>query len=278
VTEPLNVLSEDEPCVACGYNLRGLAADGLCPGCGGEVGRSLQKKLLGFTELGWRKRIANAVVLTWCSDAALFLFTALYYLVKWWPHLFWSFLPLISHADARFILFWAIGWLAAWLITSPEPGKLVLPGAVSARQWVRFFATVESAAAIFIHYRSAPNPWIGGLWYFIDAALLSLWTWTLWSYVNQLCRRLSNSSLGWQASVLKWIRTSVIGARGLYWLCLLAGWSPIAPGKVWILETYFDIESYLIMAFQLWTVIFFWPRFRRALLAGIPRNSVDALR
>jgi len=34
-------LTEDLPCVRCGYNLRGLKAEGNCPECGASVGKSL---------------------------------------------------------------------------------------------------------------------------------------------------------------------------------------------------------------------------------------------
>jgi hypothetical protein len=46
-------IAHDHPCRKCGYNLRGLSADGRCPECGTPVGYSLKGDLLRFCDPGW---------------------------------------------------------------------------------------------------------------------------------------------------------------------------------------------------------------------------------
>jgi hypothetical protein len=41
--------TQDVPCLRCGYNLRGLKIDGLCPECGAPIARSLHGNLLGYS-------------------------------------------------------------------------------------------------------------------------------------------------------------------------------------------------------------------------------------
>src|SRR5687768_14962896 len=46
-------LAHDVACRKCGYNLRGLDANGRCPECGTAVGYSLHGDLLRFCDPNW---------------------------------------------------------------------------------------------------------------------------------------------------------------------------------------------------------------------------------
>ena len=50
-------LAEDRLCIDCGYNLRGLRPDGLCPECGGAVAASLRGLKLEAASLPWLRSI-----------------------------------------------------------------------------------------------------------------------------------------------------------------------------------------------------------------------------
>jgi hypothetical protein len=49
----------DTPCVSCGYNLRGLAAEGRCPECNTPLEWSLGRYRLCFAESGWVESLAR---------------------------------------------------------------------------------------------------------------------------------------------------------------------------------------------------------------------------
>jgi hypothetical protein len=53
----------DAPCVSCGYNLRTLKADALCPECAQPVSYSIQGYFLRFASPGWIRGLGNGLVL-----------------------------------------------------------------------------------------------------------------------------------------------------------------------------------------------------------------------
>lgn len=55
--EPIEPIRADRPCIACGYNLRGLRIDANCPECGSEVWRSLADNALRFADLSWLRKL-----------------------------------------------------------------------------------------------------------------------------------------------------------------------------------------------------------------------------
>ena len=61
------IVPEDRPCVACGYALRGLPADGACPECGMSIRRSLSGDQLWAADPKWLARIARGQWLVACG-------------------------------------------------------------------------------------------------------------------------------------------------------------------------------------------------------------------
>ena len=55
-------IQEDTPCLACGYNLRGLSSDWRCPECGTAIGRSLHGNLLRFAQPQYVRKLARGVI------------------------------------------------------------------------------------------------------------------------------------------------------------------------------------------------------------------------
>jgi hypothetical protein len=62
-------LENDWPCMACGYNLRGLKGDSSCPECGEPVSRSLEGKPLSLDDPNRRQNLFIGVLL--CCLGAL---------------------------------------------------------------------------------------------------------------------------------------------------------------------------------------------------------------
>lgn len=53
--------ARDLPCVACGYDLRGLSQSGRCPECGAAIERSLRGNLLKYADLAWLTKVRRGV-------------------------------------------------------------------------------------------------------------------------------------------------------------------------------------------------------------------------
>src|SRR4051794_20030737 len=58
------VVPSDVPCLKCGYNLRGLAASGLCPECAEPIARSLDvyRKLATMPQIVWARFVLAGLV------------------------------------------------------------------------------------------------------------------------------------------------------------------------------------------------------------------------
>ena len=66
-----DAILDDHPCVSCGYNLKGLSPDGLCPECGVLASRSLQGDLLRFASPSYVRSVRRgAATLLWSVVAA----------------------------------------------------------------------------------------------------------------------------------------------------------------------------------------------------------------
>lgn len=57
ITSPDGAIEQDMPCSRCGYNLRGLTLDGLCPECASPVSRSVHGNLLRFADPDWLNKL-----------------------------------------------------------------------------------------------------------------------------------------------------------------------------------------------------------------------------
>lgn len=103
-------VNEDIPCIHCGYNLRTLHREALCPECSTPVGRSLRGDFLQYSDPDWVQRVAGGA--TWLA-ASLLLGLVL------------GAAGFVVHDVIPRTLSAALGGLASfiayWLLTAPEP-------------------------------------------------------------------------------------------------------------------------------------------------------------
>jgi len=67
-------IDQDLPCIACGYNLRGMTDTTMCPECGVAVGRSMRGDFLRFCDPRWVGQLAKGMNFIVASIVATILF------------------------------------------------------------------------------------------------------------------------------------------------------------------------------------------------------------
>ena len=123
-------IDADVACFFCGYNLRSLGLDAICPECGRAIQESLRHGWLGYADPMWLRRLRTGITIPlW-----MILGTVVFYfaLVGWImfsaissatsgspqpPDMTW--LPIIMLPVA--LAYAAASLTSVWLLTSPEP-------------------------------------------------------------------------------------------------------------------------------------------------------------
>lgn len=156
------VVMLERECVSCGYTLRGLALDGVCPECGTPIERSLYRTRLKHADVEYLRRLVRGALLVsvvpWAIVAGLVYIFLQIGLAAVWP----GFAALIEQhyliedvLVVAVICCWAIGW---WMLGGREPGPARPLFAEDCRRVAR--VTSVGVAALFIGgmlvpYRSA---------------------------------------------------------------------------------------------------------------------------
>jgi len=134
---PAEVLQEDRACARCGYNLRGLRSDGMCPECGAPIQHSLQGNMLKFADGGWLEKVKLGIALKlWNVLFGLIAGAVTLVTTKLFPNAAPFIVVVIS------ILGTILGITAAWLLTAPEPNIAVAEDPMSLRRVVRVCAVI----------------------------------------------------------------------------------------------------------------------------------------
>jgi hypothetical protein len=137
-------ISEDVPCVHCGYNLRGLTRDNFCPECGTPIARSIFGNQLRYADPQWLERLCFGtslklwniliVILVVVGDAVIAAVGL--------PPSLRMVLGLIGSA---------LGLWAAFLITTPEPRVALQENPITLRRAVRACAVLGLIGGVLIY-------------------------------------------------------------------------------------------------------------------------------
>lgn len=142
-------VDRSQPCVNCGYPLRGLPTGGVCPECGTDVGRSLKGAQLQYAGARYLRRLDSGLSLI-LSGNVLWLLLAITGELLGWSMLFGSRrgsheteLAVMSGAE---LLIGSALLLGYWRITTRDPGYADPRAHPTDRLWLRWSATASLVA------------------------------------------------------------------------------------------------------------------------------------
>jgi len=199
-------LIQDLPCIKCGYNLRGMTLDKLCPECGRTVAHSARSRLLRFVDPLWVDKLSTGAF--YIRAAAIFLIIA----------------EVVTLVFAGFgLLFLLLSYGAALLgfsrFTRQEPNPPVAESQYSLRVWTRILLfgglIVVAAWPIMVIASLTIDPWgrftsfwaqmvlnaIGMLG--LIGVMIGLVLWCL--YAKKLAQRLPDVQLERNCMAMMWI-------------------------------------------------------------------------
>ncbi len=203
-------LAEDIACRKCGYNLRGLRTEGVCPECGTAVGRSLYGDFLRYCDPAWVKTLAKGMnwilagiiigVVTGCTGGAGTAFGSMRFartpdLTAWAIALPGTLVALIGY----------------WLVTTRDPAHSDKEKVLSARRLVRVAQIVGLLAGpALLLIRSISITFAMGLG--AVGSIVSLGgTIAIFVLARDLALRIPDEKLARSTRGLMWVVTVVIG-------------------------------------------------------------------
>lgn len=126
---PAQTIDRDFACAGCGYNLRSLSIDSICPECSKSVHESIrvareqQARLLCNADPRWLRELVEGLVLSLCTSVfSVGLALAPHWLFDWKS-------PQRVAALAIACTMWVFGSLAVWKLARSELGSTVRPSA-----------------------------------------------------------------------------------------------------------------------------------------------------
>ena len=219
----------DLPCARCGYNLRGLRADHLCPECGTPIERSLIGNLLRFADPEWLAKLRLGIALRlWNLLVAAFLGVGA---------VIAQFFGLFTIQTAIGILGGLLGLWAVWLITTPEPNIAVSEDSMSLRRLIRACAIIGLLAAqtnqILTVAAPAASPALNlGYVFFVLIGVGMLIGVVAMAgefvYVRRFARRIPNPKLADNTTVVMWGLSGTMAAAAVVFVVSMVVLLPLA--------------------------------------------------
>ena len=229
-TEPASIapppaqVIDDLPCRTCGYNLRTLAKDGVCPECATPVVASLRSELLREADPNWLRRMRSGCELAYAGIWAAWI----------WFIFFQGF-----HAGL-FVTFAIPGAAAAaalgtWMLTIPDPSGIGEDRYGRLRVWARALGIAQFAAVLVSSLSRSAHLSVYPLCEGSEMFARFAWGATLLWYLDRLGRRTwrSKISTGYRIQAFLFVGMSAVSMAA--WIALCIGTGPRSPVP-WALE------------------------------------------
>jgi hypothetical protein len=144
-TVPPTALDQNIHCHRCGYNLRTLSPDALCPECSTPISSSLNPTLLRFADPSWTRILTLSLSFLLLANAIQLLYAVAFLLLDEVDTFFDHATPLETANTFAKVL----GWLAVFLLGTSNPQSPPLRRLFSIRRIMRIAALVSLVVTIF---------------------------------------------------------------------------------------------------------------------------------
>lgn len=206
---PDGAVAEDLACRKCGYNLRGLQPDSICPECATPVGRSIRGDYLRFADPDWVETMANGM--NWIVTG-LFVSIALGCAGAGTVGAIAAASGTgVTQSEVTMLILSGAGLMGAlislvgyWKVTTPDPSGLVNEEGLNALKLVR----IAWATNVFIgplqHLWERLLGEVALLPIGLNGILGLVGTVALFIYARRLALRIPNHSLAKQTRIVMW--------------------------------------------------------------------------
>lgn len=204
ILDPAGHVAQDLNCIGCGYNLRTLHREGLCPECGLPVGRSIEGDRLMYQNPEWIETVARGI--SWLVTGIILsavLGTGIH-------------LVLMDNAmrgtragsstDLRMVvrlLVHGVYLIGCWKLTTPEPRTVERETSLTVRQVIRICA-VLNLPLIPIAWKVASTIMLVLLFMALGIIVFFTNLCAVFIYLRRLALRLPDESLALQARLVMW--------------------------------------------------------------------------
>lgn len=208
--------SEDVPCLRCGYNLRGLTPQGVCPECGTPIARALRGNLLIYSAPEYVAKLHHGLLCILLAIITLLgggflLFATMLCIEIGFPELQWLSSVLANVAILGSVGLSVLSLVGWWLFSTPDQAIVGRDTGDTPRKLLRI-AVVLTAVVLMIDA-------VGTLmmYQYVGFAVLEiigrLIGWAAWLvqvfasllYVQWLANRLPNQKIAYLAGTYLWL-------------------------------------------------------------------------
>jgi hypothetical protein len=201
VPPPATSVIDDLPCRSCGYNLRTLATEGVCPECATPVAASLRSELLRDADPDWLWHMhSGCKLLYWGIWGA------------WLSYIFFRAISLGLIRTFALPASSAVAAVGTWMLTSPDPSGIGEDRYGRPRAWARGLGIVQFAATLVASLSATAAPGVHFLLEGLQMLALTAWGAIMLWYLDRLGKRTSQSKIGrgFRIDILLFMGLSVV--------------------------------------------------------------------